>query len=122
MTKLVKRWKRSRERSNARCMAANGCTARFTRRTCNGCGRRTRKIGKQRSRNLQRNTDSVSDSIVRDCAPSSINGRRRIANDVAPMSSTRLAHIYAIRPRKDHRGVDLIFITVDRALPSPAIE
>jgi hypothetical protein len=31
-----------------------------------------------------------------------------MANDVAPMSSTRLAHIYKVRPRKDHRGVDLI--------------
>jgi hypothetical protein len=31
-----------------------------------------------------------------------------MANDVAPMSSTRLAHIYEVRPRKDHRGVDLI--------------
>jgi hypothetical protein len=31
-----------------------------------------------------------------------------MANDVAPMSSTRLAHIYEVRPRKDHRGVNLI--------------
>jgi hypothetical protein len=65
-------------------------------------------IGKQRSPNLQRNTDSVLDSMARECAPSSINGRRRIANDVAPISSTRLAHVYEVRPRKDHRGVDLI--------------
>ena len=27
-----------------------------------------------------------------------------------------------VRPRKDKRGVDLIFIIVDRALPSPGIE
>jgi len=26
------------------------------------------------------------------------------SNDVAPMSSTRFAHVYEVRPRKDHRG------------------
>jgi hypothetical protein len=31
-----------------------------------------------------------------------------MANDVAPVSSTRPAHVYEIRPSKDKRGVDLI--------------
>jgi hypothetical protein len=31
-----------------------------------------------------------------------------MANDAATMSSTIFAHIYEVRPRKDHRGVDLI--------------
>jgi hypothetical protein len=31
-----------------------------------------------------------------------------MANDVAPVSSTRPAHVYEIRPRKDQRGVNLI--------------
>jgi hypothetical protein len=46
------------------------------------------------------------------------NGAPRIAlellliarrqSDFAPMSSTLTAHVYEVRPRKDHRGVDLI--------------
>ena len=32
----------------------------------------------------------------------------RSSINVAPMSSTRPAHVYEVRPRKDHRGVDLI--------------
>jgi hypothetical protein len=35
---------------------------------------------------------------------------------------TSSQHVYEVHPRKDKRGVDLIFITVDRALPSPDIE
>jgi hypothetical protein len=32
----------------------------------------------------------------------------RSSINVAPMSSTRPAHVYEVRPRRDHRGVDLI--------------
>jgi hypothetical protein len=32
----------------------------------------------------------------------------KTANDAAMMSSKIPAHVYKIRPRKDHRGVDLI--------------
>jgi hypothetical protein len=32
----------------------------------------------------------------------------RMANDAAMKSSTKPAHVYEVRPRKDHRGVDLI--------------
>ena len=32
----------------------------------------------------------------------------RSSINVGPMSSTRPAHVYEVRPRKDHRGVDLI--------------
>jgi hypothetical protein len=31
-----------------------------------------------------------------------------MANDAALMQSTKPTHIYEVRPRKDHRGVDLI--------------
>jgi hypothetical protein len=31
-----------------------------------------------------------------------------MANDAAMMSSKISAHVYEVRPRKDHRGVDLI--------------
>jgi len=37
--------------------------------------------------------------IVSDC---------RMANDAGMMSSTISAHGYEVRPRRDHRGVDLI--------------
>jgi hypothetical protein len=107
LLRSTERWKCSPDRSNARCMA-NGSTARFTRRIWDGCGRRTRKIGKQRSHNLQRNTDSVSDSIARDCAPSSINGRRQMANDGA-LCHRCLLHTFTKCARaKINRGGDLI--------------
>src|SRR6478752_8629866 len=32
----------------------------------------------------------------------------RMANDAAPMTSTSSTHVYQLRPRKDHRCVDLI--------------
>jgi len=31
-----------------------------------------------------------------------------MANDAAPMTSTSSTHVYQLRPRKDHRCVDLI--------------
>jgi hypothetical protein len=31
-----------------------------------------------------------------------------MANDLVMISSTIPAHVYEVRPRKDHRGVDLI--------------
>src|SRR5439155_25527384 len=60
--------------SKKSCKAANGNTAPFTRKNCNGSGRLSRKAARQRSQSLRSNWDSGCAFTRRDSARYSTSG------------------------------------------------